>query len=982
MSLADPAEPGLPLTDPAWLPEALPPALKAALRQSGAIAPKDFPGGQELLQRLQVPRPAPPVWMRLAHALNGGPLRGKPHPEAHWCQAFLEVLALAWVGLSEDQRRAHGLYPQALRCAGELQHTEWLDQQVTLHAQAWRAGEQPAAALVLLRMLKRLQRLQACQALVEHLGTWLASVPAGQVDPPMADWPAELAGGIAAVARGAESLDTLHWAQAWLPRLLPKLLARLAETPPPAAADPDAPPPHWLLHRDLAVIALCTLDLPVLRQLSELLCRRPQLPTICVPMLVDMLGRLAQFDAAQDAEALLALAASRLPRHPVLALERAKRALLDGLDELALSPFFEPMDPGLPGYHAACSWFASQLAQAGAEALAMDWYRRIEAVAPLSSLDQLRLAQLQARHDPNTQAAPESPLFDEGVTPVLQQALAGLVTLLGEDPFHNPALSREAWASRCAASLPAFAQVLAALPPQPVGDVLVAVRQLRLLERAHASAAMWQQSFPFEFEPAYGRVDPLRYLALQEALCGHLVALADHVLRGPAPLHGGGGRLRQLIELLRLRCEGALSQDRPADALASVNRLAERIGTMAEAYLQALRERCALAEGDLATAAELRAGLRWGREAELQRLRPWPAWLAAEGAAEQRVLEAPAVPGHFESVRADGVVQRFPHATVATRLSLVALRELRVRNSYLLIAREGGMLLPEPWHLSMGDYPYEHLQVLNRGRLACSLQPSGETRRITEPVLVLANLDATYHRNYYHWMVLILSRVRWLQAEGWLDRRPLLMPRELSGWMRSSLQDIGVRPEQLVEYADGETLQLADALLLSPLEYACRPLMDDLCRHLWRAAGLDPDRPPAPQRLLYISRLSAHRRPLVHEETIMAQAKALGFELLAPETLSLLEQVRLFANARGIAGPPGAAYTNLSWCQPGTRVLSIFKEEVNLPTFVDISVQRGQQHRWLLGHNLPGFDRTRVVAAPFSVSLELTQRELAWVAGA
>ena len=38
----------------------------------------------------------------------------------------------------------------------------------------------------------------------------------------------------------------------------------------------------------------------------------------------------------------------------------------------------------------------------------------------------------------------------------------------------------------------------------------------------------------------------------------------------------------------------------------------------------------------------------------------------------------------------------------------------------------------------------------------------------------------------------------------------------------------------------------------------------------------------------------------------------------------LLDQVRLFASARGIAGPPGAAFTNLMWAPAGARVLTIF----------------------------------------------------------
>jgi capsular polysaccharide biosynthesis protein len=118
----------------------------------------------------------------------------------------------------------------------------------------------------------------------------------------------------------------------------------------------------------------------------------------------------------------------------------------------------------------------------------------------------------------------------------------------------------------------------------------------------------------------------------------------------------------------------------------------------------------------------------------------------------------------------------------------------------------------------------------------------------------------------------------------------------------------------------------------------------------------------------------------VEEARIERAAAVLGFETVAPETLSLADQVQLFATARGIAGPPGAAYTNLIWAQPGVRVLSIFKEEANLPTFIDLSIVRGQSHRWLLGRNLPGYALMSSVNAPFSVDVGLAERELAWVA--
>ena len=90
----------------------------------------------------------------------------------------------------------------------------------------------------------------------------------------------------------------------------------------------------------------------------------------------------------------------------------------------------------------------------------------------------------------------------------------------------------------------------------------------------------------------------------------------------------------------------------------------------------------------------------------------------------------------------------------------------------------------------------------------------------------------------------------------------------------------------------------------------------------------------------------------------------------------------LFRSARGVVGPSGAALTNLMWTGEGTRMLMLFKQEASVPTFIDLSLLRGQHYRWLQGRTTPGFERMTIVFSPFSMDLGLVQRELAWVAQA
>jgi capsular polysaccharide biosynthesis protein len=70
----------------------------------------------------------------------------------------------------------------------------------------------------------------------------------------------------------------------------------------------------------------------------------------------------------------------------------------------------------------------------------------------------------------------------------------------------------------------------------------------------------------------------------------------------------------------------------------------------------------------------------------------------------------------------------------------------------------------------------------------------------------------------------------------------------------------------------------------------------------------------------------------------------MGLELVQPETLSVAEQVQLFAGARIVVGEEGAALANVGFCHAGASVL-----EIQTAAFADgwiRSVYHLFGHRW------------------------------------
>ncbi len=957
--------------DPLTLPS--PEALLERLQALAEAAPaRPWPGGEALHARLARGQAAPAAWLRLAHAVHTEWLKGRDAVAPAVQAAFIDTVALAWAGLDEGERLRSGLYPALIRALAAT------GRDAALAALAGRLAprvDDEGADHALAALLRQLRQHRQFGPLHELLDRLRPSWRPGRA------WGPPLLAGVLALAREADDFDALHSAAAWLPDLV-----AAAET------DPATDEASW---RELGKLALRTLQVGAMQRVAAALLRGQGMAQADTPpLLVQLLGLLATFAPDACTRGLLAEAAAQAPGQPAIQLARARIAHAEGAEAAEVDALLDGVDMTQPGGAAALSWWAGTRFHQGDDAGARRLYEQLAAQQALTGPDRLRLGHLRARDDASpadagldgvAAGAEAAPAWPAELVEPFGPALAPLMALLEQPPWHDAPADVAALEQAAAAAEAHWRAQLPALPRVTMQACLQLARHLAQLEAsALASHAQWIDAFPFTLGPAYGRIDPARCRALGQALHRHIVALADFALARPQALRGAPGHasLRQALDLAELRAQARWALGEAGPALADLDALAERLGPMGEAPRHELRARALLTLGRL---DEVQAAMD-PAEGEVLPLADWPDWLAAEGLQPQTLVDDAARDGAFEAVGPDGRLRRHAHRLAPVRFEVLHHTDLRVRNSHLLLGPRAGILRPGAWHLSMGDYPYEHRHVRLRGgtsRAGGAVLRPPRWQHVTVPVVVLANMDATYHRNYYHWMLLLLTRIEALRARGLLlGGRRLLLPRELSGWMRASLAGLGIGEDQVLSYGGDDDLRLTDALLASPVDYASPSLVEGLRQALWRHAGLDPDNPPAATRLLYISRRGEGRRPLVEEARIERAATAMGFEAVAPETLSLADQVRLFATARGVAGPPGAAYTNLVWAQPGTRVLSIFKEEATLPTFIDLSIIRGQSHRWLLGRNLPGFALMSSVNAPFSVDLGLAERELAWVAAA
>jgi capsular polysaccharide biosynthesis protein len=328
-------------------------------------------------------------------------------------------------------------------------------------------------------------------------------------------------------------------------------------------------------------------------------------------------------------------------------------------------------------------------------------------------------------------------------------------------------------------------------------------------------------------------------------------------------------------------------------------------------------------------------------------------WSDNEGSAFETLLVQEPLAGRFEYIDVQGKRYTSQHTVPRIEIGVIRVAGLLIRDTELLIGPKGSIAKPAAWHYrDVYGYPRPSAIRLNHGLKGCRLKLAQERVHVQEPVIVLGNMDGPYYRNYYHWMLLILTRVALLLDRGALDHRRLLIPHELTDWMTTSLSLIGVPDERTLRHYASQEVLIDDAWIISPLEFAAESLVRSLQRRLWDAAAV-ASTSTASRRGVWLSRRQQPWRSLVNVKAAESVALALGFDVIIPESLPLLEQVRVCATARVIAGPGGANLTNLMFARPTTAVVGVVSESNNYPGFIDLCAAMGLDQCWVFGRADP-----------------------------
>ena len=211
-------------------------------------------------------------------------------------------------------------------------------------------------------------------------------------------------------------------------------------------------------------------------------------------------------------------------------------------------------------------------------------------------------------------------------------------------------------------------------------------------------------------------------------------------------------------------------------------------------------------------------------------------------------------------------------------------------------------------------------------------------------------LYTCWAHNFYHWTMDILPRLGWYEDLPELRDMPLVMWDSAPGFVRASLA-LAAPDAQVLWLPKGvhsfERLAVPTNFS-NPTTLSARSVDYLRERYLPALRRALPDDFAASERL-YVSRADAGIRRIANEPELEARLAEHGFRKVVMSDHSLAAQAELFARAKWIVAPHGAALVNLSFCKPDAKVVEIFQEGHESRSFYAIAGLVGLDYGFAVG---------------------------------
>jgi capsular polysaccharide biosynthesis protein len=307
-------------------------------------------------------------------------------------------------------------------------------------------------------------------------------------------------------------------------------------------------------------------------------------------------------------------------------------------------------------------------------------------------------------------------------------------------------------------------------------------------------------------------------------------------------------------------------------------------------------------------------------------------WISEFGDSQKTILD-PELNGYtympMISKRSEAKRIKIPAVT----LSLHKDAEVCPESSSILV--DGVCIIEDIKGVDLNRCDYNSGNIVLHGKKAALIQKS-QSSAIEKGIFLSGNGSF----NYYHWMIELLPKLKYIEKLHGFNDFPLLVSEQLLlvpsfqealNVMESNhpviylkrnctyrvgvlayITAVNVCPFNLRKY---QSLQATD-FIFRPSSIA---YLKDKFNFFF-----DADTGAVPRRI-FLARDSSRRG--YNQEEIFKIFEKKGFEKVYMENLSLEDQYNIIASSEMIAGPTGAAWTNLLFCKEGTQCVCWMAEE-------------------------------------------------------
>jgi len=203
---------------------------------------------------------------------------------------------------------------------------------------------------------------------------------------------------------------------------------------------------------------------------------------------------------------------------------------------------------------------------------------------------------------------------------------------------------------------------------------------------------------------------------------------------------------------------------------------------------------------------------------------------------------------------------------------------------------------------------------------------------------------------YYHWMFDVLPRIKLIDdcnSPTAVDHY-ILYYRDVA-FQNEGLAAVGIDLQKIVVSVDPWNFHIkAEHLIIPSFPSKLNTVSEDACRFLINTF-LNKHAGSKFGKKIYLKRKG--KREIVNGTEIENYLESLGFEAVLCENYTIAEQAAIFNNADIVIGPHGAAFTNVVFCKPGTKVIEFFAPVWINPCYWTICNEVFLKYYYLVGES-------------------------------